>query len=58
MLRPYLPWQITHNLWAYIQSLTPASLIRLFDSLVRALDFGALDRPGSNPTIGGDFFFS
>ena len=35
----YLPWQISQSLYVYIQSLTSESGSRLFDSVVRALDF-------------------
>ena len=35
----YLPWQISHSLFIYIQSLTTASGSRLFGSVIRALDF-------------------
>ena len=58
MLQPtffYLPWQISHSLYVYIQSLTTESESRLFGSVVRALDFYP-GRPCSNPTIGGKFF--
>ena len=51
----YLPWQITHSLQVYIQSLTTVSGSRLFGSVVKALDF-YLGGPGLNPTIGGKFF--
>ena len=52
----YLPWEISQSL-EYIQSLTPTSESRLFGSVVRALDFYS-DRPDSNPTKYGIFFFS
>ena len=61
LLRPstptinYLPWQITHSLLVYIQSLTTASWSWLFGSVVRASDFYP-GRPGLNSTIGGTFF--
>ena len=48
----YLHWQISHSLYVYIHSVTTASGSRLFGSMVRALDF----YPGSNPTIGRNFF--
>ena len=51
----YLPWQITHSLYVYIQSLTTASGSQFFGSVVKALDFYP-DRLGSKPTIGGNFF--
>ena len=35
----YLPWQISHSLKVYIQSLTTVSGSWLFGSVVRALDF-------------------
>ena len=38
------PWQISHNLLVYIQSLTTAPGSRLFGSVVRALDFFPADR--------------
>ena len=50
-----LPRQITHSLYVYNQSLTTASESRLFDSVVRALDF-YLGGPGSIPTAGVRFF--
>ena len=61
LLRPitpnfnYLPWQISHCLKVYIQSLTTASGSRLLGSVVRALDFYP-NRLRSNSTIGGNFF--
>ena len=51
----YLPWQITHSFYVFIQSLTTASGSRLFGSVVRASDFYP-DRPSSNPTKGGNVF--
>ena len=44
----YLPWQIMHSFYVYVEFLTIASKSRLFGSMVRALDFCPGDR-GSNP---------
>ena len=51
----YFPWQISHSLYVYIQSLTTASGSRLFGLVVTVLDFYS-DRPGSIPRKGGKFF--
>ena len=50
-----LPWQVSHSLYVYIQSLTTALGSRLFGSVVRELDFYP-GRQGSNPTIGERLF--
>ena len=51
----YLPWQITHSLYVYIQSLTTMSGSQFFGSVVRALDF-YLGGLGLDPMEGGKFF--
>ena len=43
------PWQISHSLQVYIQSLTIAPGSRLFGSVLRALDYYSGRSPGSNP---------